>query len=390
MRTHTKTPPLTDPERTEYLKLKVWGLVAQQKLTEQKDPDIVRAYDIEYNRGRVGKAIRLLGPYVYLTRSRDREGVVYQVCDFEKSSKELGVAPVFKTKWQDLHDEIHTGHDINSQENLNTVGYRKITDLTTKELIYVYWHQNEYDILKLDDTHKLYPVALRDTRTKGILRAIIEHQHQKGFSKNLEKYLGLKEGTLTIKHQKYNMDVDDAYDIHVRNFCARAADLTHERYFGPTGFLKEYEYYRDYFEALTKSLHKLDDIIQAKGGHAAVTREMRQATMLELLEEAPLCINTQPKKSKEYYGQISNEDEILKRYTSVFILQNSGLYTYDDLYGSDESISYIDLGSAIKDTDEKSDHKFEPQTDKLAIIQAITQETTRCSTQMTSKTSPTT
>jgi len=373
-----------DKARTDELKTKIFGHVAERLFSGDKNPYTITPQEIESHKGRIDKTLRLLSEYItYAGKKTEKtswgsthETVMYKVEHFEEESAAYAKAPEFMSTWDKLHDDIYGyGASVSDQESFDLVGYRGVSSLGAAQILYVYWHQDEYDFATTKrKIPYVYPRALARTRTIAMLRAIVEQEHQDGFQTKLERYLGLTNESLKR---------DDKFKFEVRNFCARAADLTEERYFGKNGFRDEYAHYHDYFEALLLSLKRLDDQIKTKGGQAAVTREMRQATMTELLEESPLRINWERLSDKHY--DADDTDRMLKRYASVFILRHSDLFTYDTIYGADESITYIDDKRAVKYEHMRDEHSFEPNAEEILVIESSKKEYVECSAKMISR-----
>jgi hypothetical protein len=366
----------SDADRTIELKRRIFGRVAEALLYGRKNPKTITSSEVEGHRGRRDKATRLLSGYLrYVSSERKYSDTIatYSVERFEEESAALAEAPTFIDAWQEFHDEIYRGH--NDQQNFDDIGYAEVSQLSPANIIYIYWHQEEFDCSRGKEKYMVYPAAKREHRIKCMLRAVVEHEHQDRFATKLEKYLGIPDESLKR---------DDSFSFSVRNFCAKAADLTEERYFGANGFRDEYAHYRDYFEALLYNLHRLDELVKAKGGQAAVTREMRKATMTELLEEAPLRINYEedPEDAKRRYSRDERETQ---KYISVFLLRNSMYFEYDTLYGSDESISYIDGDRAQMHEGITDKHTFTPDEEELEVIKSASKERAACSAKKTSE-----
>jgi hypothetical protein len=370
----------SDADRIIELKRRIWGRVAEALLYGRKDPKAITNKKIEEHRGRRDKALRLLKPYLtYVDKEAPKYGdtiVNYKVERFEEESAAVAEAPTFIDTWQAFHDEIYS-FNHNDQQSFDDIGYLEVSTLSPANILYIYWHQEEFNFSKGEDKCMVFPAAKYEHRIKCMLRGIIEHTHQDGFATKLEKYLGIPYESLKR---------DDALSFRVRNFCAKAADLTEERYFGKNGFRDEYAHYRDYFEALLYNLKRLDDLVKAKGGQAAVTREMRKATMTELLEEAPLRIDYKedPENASAFMRRYRRDDNETLKYISVFILRNSSHFDYDTLYAADESIDYIEEYHAVMYR-EGDRYSFTPAEDEVAVINAATKERTACSAKKTSE-----
>jgi len=373
-RSTNPTVPQTPADRLLELKLRIWGTVAVNLLNKEENPYVIPASKIESHGGRIGKAIKDLGGLVSPARSKDSSRA-YQVHDFETQSADLAVAPTFISTWQECHDEMFSKrYGINSQSDFDLVGYQIVENLSRTGVLYVYWHQDEYDIAIADDSVYVYPIALRETHIKAMLRAIVESHYNDDYITKLEHYLSIPEGSL-----KRN----DTYEIEVRNFSARAADLSHDRFYGTNGFQEEYAHHREYLDALLHNLSKLDALIQSKGGYEHIHREMRKASMVELLERAPLHINYEDDEINSTPIGTEKYKVYKSKYPSTYLLRHSAYFDYDTLYGTDESVTYIDGGSAVENSYSAKDHEYTPDEDEAHIIEAYRKDTA-CSVKNTS------
>lgn len=363
-----------DEKRLEELKIIIWGTIAKQHLAGQKNPDEINQTQIESHRGRIDKALRLLGSYVSSGRAiKDtsawytREKIIHTVNNMEESES-LGKAREFTSTIKDIHDELFN-QDYDTQFEIDTVSYVSIGDLTNEQAIYVYWHKDEYQFAEgtisksviLNET-KIYPKALLNTRMKAMMRSIIEQYFHTNFHTKIEKLLNVPTGS--IKH-------DNHFELEIRNFAAHGHRFSMEKYFGTNGFIDEYTHYRDYFEALIKSLNTFNNIIQQAGGHAAILETSRKEIIEHLKETAPLHA-FQPLKEKEYnYRRARDMEEQFKNpFLNTFILRNASYLNYDLLYKDDQTILYLDednranLFNALI----KEDTKFTPNPDELNLI----------------------
>lgn len=367
------TVPQTPAERLLQLKRRVWGTVAVNLLNKEENPYVIPSDKIESHRGRIGKALNDLGGLVSPAHSKDSTKA-YRVHDFETQSADLAVAPEFITTWQEHHDEVFKGYGICSQNDFDLAGYKTVEALRHAGAIYVYWHQDEYDFATADASVYVYPIALREARIKAMLRAIVESHYNEDYITKLERYLDIPKDSLKR---------DDEYKIEVRNFCARAADFSHDRFYGPSGFQAEYTHHREYLDALLHNLSKLDALVQSKGGYEHIHREMRKASIVELLEQAPLHINYEDEEINETPVGTEKYKVYKSKYPSTYLLRHSAYFDYDILYGTDESVTYIDGGSAVENSYSAKDHEYTPDEDECHIIEAYRKDIA-CSVKNTS------
>lgn len=357
--------------RLDELKLIIWSYHARESLQSNKKSDTIPEQTIESNRGRIGKALRLLGNYVTPCGTRTvstsygstRKENAYKINNMGESQP-LSKAPTFYTELPDIHDCIFYKYNIISQFQMDTIAYKDVCYLSSNEVLYVYWHREDYQIITEDDTTKIYPIALLETYTKAVLRTIIEQYFHTNFHSRIEKYLNIPENSL--KH-------NDMFNPKIRNFSAHGFRFTKEKYFGHNGFMSEYTHYRDYFEALIKSLEVFHSKIQEAGGHEAVLENTRKEIISDLIENTPLKA-FQPLKDKNLYSPVSIPEYFDNPYLNTYILRNSAYLTYDLLYGEDQSILFIDKENKCKTNQHDKvceDTTYIPDQDELNLINGI-------------------
>ena len=349
------TQSLTDQERLTQLKGRAWGQVARNLLKGSKDPSVISSRKIESNASRVNKAIRDLGDYVSYSRTKQeysQSHKYYRVAGYNEESQEYGVAPTYDASWSAFHKMIFRGYAnsnrTGSQEDFDYIGYMNVDNLCNSAMVYVYWHQDEYDIIKIDDSVYVYPVALKETRIKNMLRAIVEQHYRDDYTNKIERYLDLEPGTL--KHEYDNSSIN--------HFGEHAEDFTVERFFGTNGYRDEYKHGAEYYAALLHKLNKIAALIESKGGYEAITREMRRASMEELLINAPLVIHYEQEENKHFY---TVKQKYHNKYMNIFMLRHSAHFVYDTLYGDDESVT---------PTDENRKDTWEPDEKRTKFIEA--------------------
>jgi hypothetical protein len=209
-----------------------------------------------------------------------------------------------------------------------------------------------------------------------MLRAIVEQHYQDDYTTKLERYLDLPAGSLKT---------EDTYDLHIRNYCARAADLSESRYYGPKGYQEEYKHYQLYFEALQYNLNKLAARIIEKGGYENIIRDMRLASIETLLTNAPLHINVCDDLPLEHLTHTArNKVKYESPYLNTYILRHSEYFDYESLYATDTTVSYIDSNQANLNDRDLEEHEYVPNEDEVSIINAYLKESTCTSPKTTS------
>jgi hypothetical protein len=365
-----------DIDRTNELKAKVWAHQARNLLLNKSHPDEIEKRSIEYNKGRIEKALRLLDGYVSYARTplKGSYDKIYQIRGFDESAA-LAVAPVYAPTWRNLHDAMFPTNE-GSQEEFDTIRYDDINKISATGILYIYWHQDEYHLVKVDKCLMVYPKALLQERIKCMLRAIVEQHLQDDFPHKLETYLHLPVDSVKT---------EDHFFLSIRNFAGHAFRFTEAEYFGDKGFLEEYTHFRDYFEALIKNLTSINDLATAAGGHATIIEEMRKDTITKFLKMAPLHAFQKDIEDgeKKYVG---HDDHIQKSYKNpflnTFLLRHAEHFVYEYLYDTDKSISPI-INHKTRQAEETL---FEPNKEELAMIASMRKEAAACTMKTTLKT----
>ncbi len=370
---------LEDLERTIELKKIIWGKAAYNLLTKKDDPYEIRSEAIESHRGRIGKAVRLLGDNVEDLGDKEvkeswgmTQVSMYKVRNLE-DSKEFQKVPKFITTLAETHDALFNYY-FSFQYDIDTIIYRDLSSLSNEETLYVYWHQDEYSIVHGKDEEggeytRLYPKASLDLRMRLVMRALVEQYFHSNFHSRVETYLNLPEGSIKK---------EDHYSPEIRNFAAHGHRFTLEQYFGTNGFLEEYTHFRDYFQALLNSLNHFREVIETAGGHAAVVEHYRKDIITHLKRNAPLCAFqkiSDPESRFHIHHNKDIEEMYHNPFLNVFILRNAAYLDYDTLYKEDVSILFINDKNectARVGTAPLIDTAFKPQQGELDLIKGFT------------------
>ena len=361
-----------DIKRLEELKVWVWRNYAAKLFDGKPNADTIYDTDIEKHRGRRSKAIRLLseaGIVSFKEHVNDKyhDKFLYEIHSLEES-KGFTVPPNFIHDWKSFHQQIFCRDIYDDQQSFDTIGYIPIHDLGHKELLYVYWHQDEYDIIKYERYLLIYAKELLETRMLAMSRAIVEQHFQDDFSHKLERYLGLPENSLKQ---------EPAFSVEIRNFSAYAFRFTKEAFFGDKGFLEEYSHYGKYFEALIKNLQDLHNQVEKAGGFKVIIKNMRENSIQQLIGNAPLNIRNETSDTGIYrYDNINFVRNRFKNpFLNTFILKNAAYFNYETLYGEDDSIGTIDERGSTSNFNETP---FTPNDDELQVIAKMEREKTTC------------
>jgi len=319
-----------DLEYTEELKLKVWALVARNKLAGRANPEVVEERAIMSHGGRIKKALRLLGDYVSYegtVRTTYSSTKTYRVHNFEES-KNLGVnnPDVFLSTMKEYHSLLFNRYYGRPFDSVDYLGYNFDSDLLPPLAIYIYWHQDEYDVYRKDEKGYVYPKSLLDTRRKAILRAAIEEDLNNDFSKKIERYLDLKEGSL---EGKLTEKITTA-----RVYSSLSGSFNRDMFEGENGFQEEMQHFSNYYNALLNNLTQFINIINKKGGYEVILEQMRRDSIKNIIKRAPLrCAN---RKERESYN-----DGVDTNLINKYILNNASIFNYEYIYNEDPSIEDI-------------------------------------------------
>lgn len=356
-----------DTERLNELKARVWAYTAKKLMNGDPNPYEIKKDNIEDHKGRIDKALRLLDSYTEYTRTDKvktgwgfRSEEIYTITHLDESLF-IGIAPQFNLSIQFLHDEIFNQEELTEKSDIDTVGYRALLNLKDIEIIYVYWHQDEYLFLKTNVGTLVLPRALNDSRTKTMLRAVIDQYFHNNFHSRLEKYLGIAEGS--INHE-------DHFSLSIRNFAAHGYRFSIEAYYGTNGFQQEYQHYHDYFEALLKNLARFKEIIDAAGGHSEIVKSYRKEIIDQLLMDAPLyAFQPVPDFSNLPYEERPVRAQKLYKnpFLYGFLLANAQFFDYETLYDGDTTILVIDAMDQCIRVEETA---FHPERKELDMIES--------------------
>jgi hypothetical protein len=348
---------LAELERINELKARIWAHAANKVIKGESDPLEIEEENIESNKGRIDKALRLLHGSVEYKRAIKsqyrRDLKIYEILNFDES-KNLTELPVFVNDIKDLHNSV-TSYYGDEQTDFDTISYRSLTDLADKQILYIYWHQNEYSLIKHEKAVYVFPNALLEERNKLILRSIIEQYLHTNFHTWLENKLSISENSL-----KY----DDHFNLQIRNFAAHGYRFSMYALFGQNGFLDEYTHFKDYFETLVKNLNDFNQVIQKAGGFDVLLKSFRDEIFCILLKQAPVyAFRDAPERN---YSQDSIEILFKHPHMYKFLITHSNLFNYDTLYGTDTSILKIgESNSCLKDGADT----FIPDPTELKVIE---------------------
>lgn len=312
-----------EESRVKELTIKAYSVVAYQYFYEIKDPEFLILDDIESHKGRQKKAARLLMEAgVINPSSSDKRLDRYNNLKYThgyrinnmSDSQVYAVKDEFSVFWKDYKDACSSL----SYEELRYSGYKTIATskylyskekINRQELLHIFWNQPLYDfyIKKYPNgkinTVSVYPKKYLIFRMKAALRATVELRLEKECQKLLEWALDLEKESLTIEHYWYTNE----------DYFKKPEKYSCERYEGEAEELKrKIACLTTEFNRLVSVIHKTKEL----GGYDAVKEKIRRKLIKDIVEDTPI--------------DILDED---KKIISEYILNNSGEFTYESLYG---------------------------------------------------------
>lgn len=314
-----------DKIRLQELKQIVWGKVAKNFIIGKDSPYDICSNDIERNRGRVNKALRLLSdnialikPKVKDTDEQDGEILRYKVLTFEES-KSYGVKPPFDFTWLDLNETHWFSNRSDSYEpmkfNINQLALTGLRgSFRPEEYIYIYWNQNEY----FQDGEYFCEKSKLDSTRQKVMRLCIERVLFENFGDMLADFADVdavknKTNTLNVKKplKVFSMgqnDMDDSATNISNNL--KAAQRNKQQFEKTLQAVLEYGGFQKVIEMFRRKL--IDTFIN--GG--------------------------------DYLRRVSHKDETAYFTINKFFEEHHNICSYEMLYESeigDSSITYLEI-----------------------------------------------
>lgn len=302
-------------KRLSELRLKVFGVVAKNLLKGDKEPYWLTEREIEGNRGRIGKALRLLSDNGYLgsvkgsgahpdiNRSHTK---LHQILRFDEEGAQYGVLEEF-----DFDFDMFTLYSSGFENSPESTGFCMVRHLSHPLAIYVWYHQNEFRCIGSGSDKEFYPLAKEHQRDISIMRCFVEQYLACSYRDRFQELIGLK-GSFPLDFEK---------SIVHRNIGYSPTLLSTESL---ENFETEYTHWVQYFGAYQQLLRSFRDTLGTLGGPEVVLKKMRCDCISELLHRAPLDIN------KEYLAP-----------RALYILKHRDLIDYNVIYGQDASVTHI-------------------------------------------------
>lgn len=344
-----------DKARLDELKLKVWAKVARQFLEPDKDPDekemngILHCSSIESHGGRIDKAIRLLTADGMLQVVKiDKSTNAYKILKMEEA-RAVESKPVLTKRWEDLLDGIHDGNkrldskviankELGSNAYL-TEGYKTIDGFSEAEQIYLYFHPEEIDKVKLEsNSYRHYEYYLKDQmtfRNKMVLKCLIELEMLYNFPQYLQMYAGFdKEAVIPENKTTFTFNKYAISSIFLND---KIAEL-----------FTEYTAIKDKANHMRKAFDMVNAWVDSVGGFEEAIRIIRKGIMADFLSKTLRFPKGLREMSSFKWKHNDLEDLSLPDQDDIdydaldysrkfkFIEDHKDLFTYDTLYGDTE------------------------------------------------------
>jgi hypothetical protein len=328
-----------DLDRLNELKVHVWSCYVKKILMGFEDLNLSSS-DIESHGGRFFRALRLLtdAGIVIETTTTDSDGdtsTVYKVLQIEES-KAYAVRPSFTTNYEgDIISKVY--RQISEKYfKFREVGYKGITEFKKAEVLYLYHHRDEFDIISYKEPTG-YDSNFQNTtcyylkdqlvhRNKMILKSLVELELMFNFTQYLQMYVGYDKSVVsstpeeTFKFNKYAISTV---------FLNNKLDSIYE----------EYEKETNKVNAMLGALNMTKGWIIKVGGYPEAIEIIRKGIMddfIKRIKRFKFCFHNdrfQGIETDRYFG-LTEEDYMLEYATTFdYIKSLKDLFTYDTLYG---------------------------------------------------------
>lgn len=303
-----------DKARLLELKIHVWAHVAKALLEKGDRPYTMFQSEIEFNRGRWAKALRLLNSEGIL-KALGKE--LYEILKFDEA-KELATKPVFDLAWhKSILVDVYSG--LTEAKTINSAGYLDMDMFSKTEILYIYFHQDEFNAIKFgyeDRNDGFYLKELETLRNKMILKSLLEIELQNNFPQYVQHYAGYKDTAIQsdigieFEFKKYAMS-----SVFVRGEFASIYD--------------QYKANADLANDLYDAFNKTSSWVDSVGGYPEAIKIIRKQIIQDFIVghrrfSNYTCLDTSD-NAKEYKSM---------SYKPMFdfVAKNKSLFSYEALY----------------------------------------------------------
>jgi hypothetical protein len=310
----------------------VENLLVSEDKGSKTNPYRIKAFDIDSDNRSKNKTMQILRSAGALPPAQSEEDksswylsthyTTYY--DYEKFFKEHSEGYAEPIVFPDIPNEIESflksdclNHFHTDKESLDLYGYKTFPELCPSHKIYLYYHQDLYNIIKQDVTHKLheklmiYPKTLIETRTKAVLKALMRMYCEEDMLSYLKRKFDLD---LTGQEQ-FREEYNTNFDITLRNFSRHPITFSESCFkTASKSYIKEYNTNVDKINFEYNRLKALVDKLNE--GCGSVLEDYIKESVDNLVGKAPTLIN----------GGENDRDAL------EYILDHRDLITYDYLY----------------------------------------------------------
>lgn len=329
-----------DQERLLELKLRVYSKIAYQLIEPDKDPDdpvdhgTLFESQIEGNKGRVNKAIKMLteAGVVEKVKCKDQEVQRYKILKFDEAEV-LGVKPEFNQFWNNhigdvsngMYREIDTNEEAiqesldivdNTHDNLKDIGYKNFREFGDAEKIYIYYHQDEFDVYTWSNEHytgkEYYRKDLLTFRHKMILKCLVELELLYNFPQYLQYFSGYDSKVIRAKKET---------EFRFRKYAISSVFLKNEL----NDILDTYKKHNDEANLMREALNKTIAWVKSVGGYKEAIKIIRK----QIIEDF-----NNGKKRFEFCLEDTKSNNTVREYLTrfKFIESHKELFNYETLY----------------------------------------------------------
>jgi hypothetical protein len=312
-----------DKARLEELSIKVYAAYAQNALL-----GVVRdlsKYSIEHKENRLAKALRILFADNVIEQGADGkddgEGIGnaeslkrYKIVDIERA-RIFESKPTHILKWRALDKDVESANEL---KDFLGIDYHHISDFSEAEKIYIYFHEDEFDVHVENSNNKYYHRKdCVERRNKFVLKNIVEYE----MTVNFTKYLRLFANTDTVCNDEQVTFGFDRYSISTV-FDMNELDT----------IFAEYEKNYNLMTAFQTSLNKTLAWVDSVGGFDEAIKIIRKQIIDDIQKDHVRFTGDVKVISASYY--YSSEYKLNRVFPYVKTV--SHLLTYDTLYVGEE------------------------------------------------------
>ena len=327
-----------DQERLHELKLRVWAHVASQLIDPDNDPDekldnyTITDHQIETNLGRRNKAIRfLLEAGIIEKISTKREGLErYKILKF-KEADSISVKPEFGNYWSNCLSDVQDSMfldiepndpqetldlDINTKrETLSGIEYKSFREFNDAEKIYIYYHQDEFDVYTYDNGHYTGKIYYRKDiltfRHKMILKCLVELEIFNNFPQYVGQYAGCNEEVIQPENiEKFTFNKYAVSSVFLKDEIA--------------SILKVYEEHKNKANKMLDAFNKTNAWVESVGGFDEALRIIRKQVIEDFRSS-----NKRFEKNMVTFCPQSNSYSIIFK----FVNKHLDIFNYETIYG---------------------------------------------------------